>query len=180
MYGEKAKVIFDVMIKRGYLPNDGSFEVTKKLIDISHEIGNEMFAVNGRKQKPSDLRFRKRIAGLTLMELKAERDGYKEIISVKPARRKDVCGFVYIIKNDCYPNHFKIGITSNVERRLATYQTYDPNRSFYVDKKYFVENTRIVENNLLNAFSNYDKHNGEWVEIAKYDTVVKYLDSIMM
>lgn len=180
MYGDKAKQIFNVMIDRGFLPREGSFEVTKDLIDISHDIGNELFSQNGRKQKPSDLRFRKRISGLTLMHLKSERDAVEENFTLKKSRLIHTCGFVYIIKNPNYIGHFKLGITSDVEKRIKSYQTYDPNRSFYVDKKYFVENTRKVENYLISMFSNFDVNNGEWLENKEYKKVVDYLESEMI
>ena len=41
-------------------------------------------------------------------------------------------GYLYIIENDSMPGWIKVGITDNLKKRLSTYKTGDPLRSYKV------------------------------------------------
>lgn len=82
-------------------------------------------------------------------------------------------GFVYCIRNPSFPKHVKVGITKDVNKRLASYQTYDPYRAFYIDTYRFVEDKRAIEKYLLTTYKvNLDL--GEWVSDL---SVVDYVKS---
>ena len=83
-------------------------------------------------------------------------------------------GFIYCITNPAYTGYVKIGITNNVRKRLASYQTYDPYRSFKLECYRFVYDKRLVEKTLLQVYkTTLDK--GEWVSDMSVIDYIKYL-----
>ena len=87
-------------------------------------------------------------------------------------------GLVYLIKNPAWPNTYKIGITSNLLKRLASYQTYDPNRAYKVETYEFVTDKRLVEKSALNKFK-CDLTKGEWISRDNYIDILHYIRSVM-
>lgn len=84
-------------------------------------------------------------------------------------------GFVYCISNPSFPGYVKIGITKDVKKRLASYQTYDPHRAYKLDTYRFVSNKKEVEKYLLSEYGiNTDK--GEWVSDLSVLDCVKGLN----
>ena len=83
-------------------------------------------------------------------------------------------GLIYCISNPCFPKHVKIGITNNVIKRLSSYQTYDPHRSFRIECYRFVFDKRLVEKTILSMYkANLDL--GEWVSDL---SVIDYVKSL--
>jgi hypothetical protein len=83
-------------------------------------------------------------------------------------------GFIYCIGNPSYPNYVKVGITYDVNKRLAAYQTYDPYRSFYIITYRFVEDKAKLEKHILKKYK-VDVDKGEWV--SNLDVIV-YIKSL--
>ena len=112
----------------------------------------------GRKSKgvktKSNFRYARKLAGLTLLKVNYERG----------AKFKDMkSGIVYVIENETFPEHYKIGMTIDLNSRLDSYQTYDPYRRFKVTKYEFVlDRSRIEKLILFNP--GIINENGEWVK----------------
>ena len=83
-------------------------------------------------------------------------------------------GFVYCISNPSFPNHIKVGMTKDITKRLASYQTYDPFRAFKIETYRFVENKRNTEKLLLNKYK-IDTDKGEWLSDL---SVIKYVKTL--
>jgi hypothetical protein len=81
-------------------------------------------------------------------------------------------GFVYVIENPSFPEHYKIGMTVDLETRLDAYQTYDPYRKFKINRYEFVLNRRHTEKLILNSFG-ISIENGEWVKRNKVESIFK-------
>lgn len=101
--------------------------------------------------------------GLSLLRLNKAREEYITSVSKKPIERTE-SGIVYVISNPAFPNYYKIGMTQNLERRLAEYQTYDPLRRYVVERYRVVENMRYEEKRILDEFR-LDICGGEWINI---------------
>jgi hypothetical protein len=71
-----------------------------------------------------------------------------------------------MIQNPAFPGYCKIGVTIDLHKRLSQYQTYDPHRSFYVEKYNFVINRKLTEKEII-AYAKVDVTKGEWVSSAK-------------
>ena len=67
--------------------------------------------------------------------------------------------FVYIISNKRYPGEYKVGVATDVQRRLNTYQTSDPDRAFKVEFQKQTPHYNDIEKAIHAQFDN--KH--EWV-----------------
>lgn len=162
----KAIKVFGVMMDRGLIPKTGPFEITDKMLDASYMIYQQCFPPKGRKKRsPSDIRLSRKICGLNLMKLLKSR----QVADSKPSRTVKLdtkAGFVYVISNPAFPGKYKVGMTTDIESRLATYQTYDPNRLFKVERYMFVEDRREVEKEILRKYS-VDIDKGEWVSTEK-------------
>jgi len=158
----KSAKIFEVMVQRGLLPSNGSFEITEELLEQSFWIFRELFPPKrNRLPRSGEKKLSRKIAGLNLMSLLEERTNRVKVNDPEP---NELCksGFVYVISNPSFPGMFKVGMTTNIEARLRTYQTYDPHRSFKIESYQFVLDRRECENMLLNKFK-LDIVKGEWV-----------------
>jgi hypothetical protein len=54
-------------------------------------------------------------------------------------------------------------MTKNLQSRLTSYQTYDPNRAFKVEHYRFVKDARLVEKKVLETFE-FSMLKGEWIK----------------
>jgi hypothetical protein len=86
----------------------------------------------------------------------------------------DTAGFVYCISNPSFPGYVKVGITKDVTKRLANYQTYDPHRSYRLDTYRFVQRKRETEKMLLNNYG-IASDKGEWVSDLSVIAYIKGL-----
>lgn len=158
----KEEQILNTMITRNIIPNVGIFDVSSEMIDAFYNIHRELFPPKSSKQpSPSDLRYNRKLAGLSLMKLNLNRKVVKNISS-KNAVEKPKCGIIYLISNPAFPGCYKIGLTQNLDRRLASYQTYDPYKRYKVECYKFVSDIRKEEKRILLKYK-VDIINGEWV-----------------
>jgi hypothetical protein len=154
--------ILDVLVFEGKLPSR-PFEISEDhLLSYMHAY------VNVLNKKSFNLanknyRYTRKLAALTVMKYLSSIGG--NIIS-QPS------GFVYVIMNPSFPEHYKIGMTVDLDARLTTYQTYDPYRNFSVLKYEFVLNRKHTEEKILNSFD-ISLENGEWVKRDKVERVFK-------
>lgn len=148
-------VLTRFLIERGILPSVGEFQITEEHL-LSY-IGTyaEIFTRKGtNKLSRSDRRYARKLAGLTLLKLQAERG----------MRYSDSnAGIVYLIENPSFPDHYKIGMTIDLDRRLGSYQTYDPYRAYRVKKYEFVLDRKLTEKNFLSSLQSSPEE-GEWVK----------------
>ena len=75
--------------------------------------------------------------------------------------------FIYVISNKKYPGEYKVGIATDVNKRLGSYQTSDPNRGFKVEFKSETHQYREIEDFIHEKYEN--KH--EWVRGNKDDII---------
>ncbi len=151
-----------MLVTMGILPSEGNFDVTEQLL-FNHR---QQYATLGEGNPRHELRCR-RYAGVGLMHLKH----YRKI----PA--KDIKeGILYLIKNPAWPNHTKVGISVDANKRLKSYQTYDPHRAYYIQSYEYVLNKYIAEKDVLALYSkNEDK--GEWVSDANAEELIQHIRS---
>ena len=143
---------------RKIIPRNSSYEVSKNMIRKYCELYSRG---NKNNTKASNIRYAYKIAGINLMkDSLSNSETSKEIKKKKPQIK---CGIVYIISNSAFPGWYKIGITQDLQTRLSSYQTSDPERRFKVEKYFFFENRRETEKILLNEFA-IDADKGEWVK----------------
>ena len=79
-----------------------------------------------------------------------------------PTRTEDIkeeSRSVYIIANESYQGSYKVGFASDVNRRLGSYQTGDPNRAYKVKYSKVTPHYREIERYIHDKFDN--QH--EWV-----------------
>jgi hypothetical protein len=163
---EQEKRILDVLIFEGKIPTS-PFEITEThLIDYMHAYVNVLNKTPCNLHS-KDYRYSRKMAALSIMKYLVSIGGN---INCQPA------GFVYIIGNPIYPDHYKIGMTVDTEKRLQTYQTYDPFRKFYIVRYEFVLDRRQTESAILNSF-NISLESGEWVKRNKVEKVFTKLAS---
>ncbi len=68
--------------------------------------------------------------------------------------------YVYIISNTAYKDEYKVGIASNYQKRLDSYQTSDPNRGYKLEYKLLTPRFRAIEKHIHTTFES--RH--EWVK----------------
>lgn len=75
-------------------------------------------------------------------------------------------GYLYVVVNPRLPGWFKVGKTTNPQRRLATYQTGDPLRSYRFLLLHQMENHHLAETSLIEGLDRlgYLPH-GEWFDV---------------
>ena len=159
---DKSKIILNKLISEKVIPETGQFEITEKMIDIAY---NKYYVVK-RSLKPSDVRYGRKIAGLNLMKLNIQRAEISEVSKLKSPKSNIKCGIVYIITNEAFPGYFKIGMTTDLESRLKSYQVYDPLQRYKVEHYNFVIDRRATEKMLLDRY-NLDISAGEWITNKK-------------
>lgn len=76
-------------------------------------------------------------------------------------------GFVYLITNPVWNGWVKVGMTTDYESRLSTYNIYDPTSSYsFVDIKWTIDR-KYAEKHLKNVFSIHSSGvKGEWFKIT--------------
>lgn len=149
--------LVNLLIEYEVIPPCGRFEITESMINSSVALYGQIIPrKNTGKISSSNKRFIRKMAAITLL---------KESLS-RPGVLKPKCGILYLISNPVFPCLYKIGITQDLDKRLASYQTYDPYRRYKVEHYIFVPDMRIVEKNILNQFKT-DLAKGEWINSDK-------------
>jgi len=99
-------------------------------------------------------------------------------LKTSPPRRTDLDRdyreqkFVYIISHPGYPDEYKVGIAKDAGKRLAAYQTADPECAYRIEYKLETPHFRELEAHIHNLFPN--KH--EWVQ-ADYEDIVREIEN---
>lgn len=81
-------------------------------------------------------------------------------------------GYIYFILNVGTKN-YKIGVTKNLEKRLAALQTGNENK-LEIYKNIYTKNYFQIEKKIHKYFANY-RLEGEWFEVTKHDIDRIYL-----
>lgn len=168
---EKTQRIIEAMILAGDIPENDPFEITTDLLNKYYQKFVELYAdlANTKCQKkPSNIRYYKKLAGLTLMKLSLSRVPLEGVKAAKTVKLKS--GILYLISNPVFPDMFKIGITQDLNARLSQYQTYDPYRRFKVAHYKFVDDMRKTEREILDRYR-INILKGEWVDSKKIKEV---------
>lgn len=138
------------MIHQELIPDKGNFDVTEDLL-FKHR---EIYTSFGKgKTKNCQLIKSRRYAGLGFLYLKKYRG-----IPAKDINER----IIYLIKNPAWTEHIKIGITTDLNKRLGSYQTYDPLRAYSVSSYEFILGKNKFEKDLIKDYSNKEDK-GEWV-----------------
>lgn len=163
MISDKSRVVLNSLIAKNIIDKTSTFEINQDLINTTFEEWNNIYHPGYSKNlKSTAIRYGKKIAGINLMKLNEERINSFEVSSIKKDKTHQRCGIVYVITNPAYPGYFKVGMTSDLDTRLKSYQTYDPLQRFKVEHYSFVLDRRKAEKQILEKFK-LDIVKGEWV-----------------
>ncbi len=80
--------------------------------------------------------------------------------------------YVYIISNKQYKDYFKVGIASDANRRLNSYQTSDPKRGYVLEYKFLTPNFRAIETYIHDLY----KSPHEWVFEPDMQKIIKEIE----
>ena len=80
--------------------------------------------------------------------------------------------YVYIISNTQYKGEWKVGIASDVKKRLSSYQTSDPNRGYVLEYSFLTPNFREIEKYIHDHYDN--RH--EWVREPDMQKIIKDIE----
>ena len=75
-------------------------------------------------------------------------------------KEEETGGFVYIISNPKFYGSYKIGITSDPEKRLNSYQTSDPERVYKIEYKKQTEHFQDIEKEIIKTYPSKN----EWIK----------------
>ena len=99
---------------------------------------------------------------------------------VREARHDDGSGFVYAITNPAWPEWVKVGMTIDIEERLAAYQVYSPQKDYSELHSVRVADRRASEGlaHRLASDASSAEPSGEWFQILD-STVISILDGLI-
>lgn len=146
MIPERALKTLLELEKESLISNKKEFSITLELISRYIEIYSGL-GITKNKNK-FDIRLAKKIAAMNLVK-------YKK-------KHKLLCkeGFAYIISNPAWPNTLKVGMSTDVHKRLNSYQTYSPNRDYKLEWFGFWFDAKAGELALRSCFNTVSH---EWV-----------------
>lgn len=163
----KIKITIDTLISEGNIPELGAFEVTEELLKDYFYTYKRLFTKGEGVSSKTNAKYARRLAGLNLL---------KENISRNVKASEIKAGHIYLISNPAFPLHYKIGVSYDVHKRLASYQTYSPYRDFVLEKYDFVLDKFNTEKILL-SHPLLNKENGEWIRKENAELVFDDLAS---
>lgn len=100
------------------------------------------------------------------------RTRYGEEIRQKGEQTSVKQGFVYLVKNPCFPGWIKAGMTIDYELRLGAYNISDPRSRFEYLKLAWTQDRRIMERTLLKVLElNAGETRGEWFRIQTQEAI---------
>src|SRR4051812_39263248 len=101
---------------------------------------------------------------------------YKDEIKLKSSliKRRSSKKYIYIISNSAFKGWYKIGITNNIEKRLSSYQTHDPNKGFFVEFVTPTENSELKEMIVCKAYNS----KSEWIKETDINRIIHIINSI--
>lgn len=133
-----------ILLNKGII-NASGFAITKYVID---EYIKAYASLSIKSHNNFDYRLASKIACMNLVEFKkANKIPCKE-------------GFAYIVTNPAWPNHYKVGMSKHVKKRVQTYQTYSPYRDYKLEWFGFWFDAQKGEKQLRECF---DSISHEWV-----------------
>lgn len=159
----KSNAVIEKLVESEKIPSIGEFDVTAALIDEYQKIYKSLYERIGAELKTSNKNYARKLAGIFLMKENQTRVSSIVTAKLTKSKYKTDCGIVYVISNPSFVGCYKVGMTKDLDRRLKSYQTYDPNRAFKVDHYRFVKNAKEVEQRVLSTFS-FDLMKGEWIK----------------
>lgn len=129
------------LYKLDIVPKSGIFQITENMLQEYLKFYHMLYGkTNNATATKSNAKFARRLAGRTLVNVNALRGASYRSISA---------GLLYLIENPSFPEHYKIGITVDIETRLSQYQTYDPYRAYKIFKYEFVIDKSSAEKHVL-------------------------------
>lgn len=167
----KSDVVISYLIDNGKIP-DHVFEITASLINEYIDVYKRLHG-NGNIGSSSNQKFARKMALLNLMR----HSDSKITKTLKPKTNiteKSKAGIVYCIQNPAWPQYRKIGMTKNLNSRLANYQTSDPHRAYSVVTYVTVANARDTEKDILDSL-HLDLKKGEWVLVSESERIFSEL-----
>jgi hypothetical protein len=168
---EKAAHTIKELLVANLIPNDPLFAITEKQINAFIRIYDTYSTFGETKyqnySKRINYTFSRKMAGRDLIR-------FKQQIGAKANQCQE--GFIYSIGNPAWPNFLKLGRTTDVIKRLATYQTYSPHRDYYRAHYEFVLDTRSFEKLILSKFGQ-TLDSGEWVSGTTVNEIIKFINS---
>lgn len=84
-------------------------------------------------------------------------------INARGANTIESSGFVYLLIHPIYNGWVKIGSTLDLQKRLSTYQTSDPQRRYQIHSYFAVDDRLAIEKWILYVLGKKYKISGEWV-----------------
>lgn len=156
--------IITEMLELGIIPKDIPFEVTEEILNDYYARYCKKYPEKSLNRKRKDIRYFKKLAGLTLLKLSLSRSKPKKTMTNEKPLIKS--GILYLISNPAFPNYYKIGITQDLDNRLSSYQTYDPHRRFKVEHYKFVNDMKEEEKFILKNYK-ISLSKGEWIDNEK-------------
>lgn len=160
----RIKQALDTLMYRKIIPESGLFDITEKMLSEYIKVYGSLDTSPNNKRKYNK-NYARKMAGLWLLKLNLDRGG-----NTKSSKE----GLVYVISNPAWPEHVKIGMTVDLNKRLASYQMYDPLQQYSVKNYEFVLDRRNTEKSILNRFGIH-LESGEWI---KLDNSTKIIDAI--
>jgi len=102
----------------------------------------------------------------------------KERYTEKKKDQPGSTGFLYVITNPAWDGYYKVGKTTNLSNRLATYMTGSPLRDYNYLFTIEVDDVNIAERLAHQKLSEYYEIKGEWVVASKHEAIIKILEAI--
>lgn len=163
---KKIQTTIDILIYENLIPKKDPFQITEQM--LNYYIFNYSKTSDKDKGKKFDFRYARKLAGLSLLKLNLNRGVTFDWIKA---------GLVYVIVNPAFPNHVKIGMTLDLNKRLKSYQTYDPYKKFYVKHYDFVLDRRKKEKEIL-INHHIDIEHGEWIKTDDSLSLIRKVSDI--
>ncbi len=180
MHNEKDAQVISVLLEKGIIPAENTFEIDQTMVDEFYGVYHNLFGKSNKENTKGNKTFAKKLAGLSLLKLNKQRISLNKTLSI--TRISDThSGFCYFVSNPKFVGYSKVGMTKDVNKRLRQYQTGDPLREYKIDNYVLCKNARLVEKTILEKYK-IDVSVGEWIE--QYDkkellTFVKNLSNVI-
>lgn len=157
------QITLESLMQQGILPSNAQFRITEHMLNsyvkTYSKLKTNTEVVN---LKPRQLWYARKLAGLSFIKLNRERGPLKNVKE----------GLVYVIENPVYPEYLKIGMTVDLNTRLAQYQTYDPEKRFKVRNYEFVLDRRATEQNVIASYG-VDLQKSEWIPVTNSTNIIQ-------
>lgn len=154
MFSNKERDVIAKLIENRIIPYSCNFDITENILCEFTTTYDLLYSKSSGMKSKTNKRYARKLAGRTLLK-------YKQSLGATVTSCKE--GIVYLIENEAFPDHYKVGMTNDLTSRLKSYQTYDPMQRFAVKHYEFVLDKREVEKRILNSFR-VQIEKGEWIK----------------